>query len=65
MALSDQASGSENEDLGVSAREFLAYSNAERERRLNSGEAFDQAAFDEAVQLVMRKLRTLGEEGWT
>jgi hypothetical protein len=43
----------------------LAYCNAERERRLNSGEAFEQAAFDEAVELVMRKLGTLAEEGWT
>ena len=64
MSLTDQASGSEHEDLGASAREFLAYSKAERKRRLNSGEAFDQAAFDEAVELVMRKLSTLAEEGW-
>lgn len=65
MSLTDQASSSNSEELGASAREFLAYCNAERERRLNSGEAFEQAAFDEAVELVMRKLGTLAEEGWT
>ncbi|MGD8589196.1 MAG: hypothetical protein PVG22_10240 [Chromatiales bacterium] len=65
MSLSDQATGSTSDDLGASAREFLAYCDAERERRLNSGEAFDQAAFDEAVEMVTRKLRILAEEGWT
>ena len=65
MSLSDQATGSTSEDLGASAREFLAYCNAERERRLNSGEATDQAAFDEAVEMVLRKLQILAEEGWT
>ena len=65
MSLSDQATSSNTDDLGISAREFLAYCNAERERRLNSGGAFDQQGFDEAVELVVRKLRTLAEEGWT
>jgi hypothetical protein len=65
MSVSDQASGSTREDLGASAREFLAYCNAERERRLNSGEAFDQRSFDEAVEMVMRRLGNLAEEGWT
>ena len=65
MSLSDQATSSNTDDLGASAKEFLAYCNAERERRLNSGEAFDQQAYDEAVELVLRKLRALAEEGWT
>jgi hypothetical protein len=65
MALSDQATGFTSEDLGASAREFVAYCDAERERRFNSGEAFDQTAFDEAVEMVVRKLRILAEEGWT
>ena len=64
MSLSDQAASSNTEDLGVSAREFLAYCDAERERRLNSGEDFDQQRFDEAVEMVLRKLRALAEEGW-
>jgi hypothetical protein len=65
MALSEQPSEIDSGNLGVSAREFFVYCHAERERRLNSGEAFDQQAFDEAVELVLRKLRTLAEEGWT
>jgi hypothetical protein len=65
MSLSDQATSSNQEDIGVSAQEFLNYCEAERERRLNSGEEFDQAAFDEAVEMVMRRLRNLAEEGWS
>jgi hypothetical protein len=65
MSLSDQTTDSTQEELGASAREFLTYSDAERERRLNSGEAFDQAAFDQAVAMVLEKLRILAEEGWT
>ncbi len=65
MSLSDQATGSNLEDAGTSAREFLSYCEAERARRLNSGEEFDNEAFDEAVEKVMRKLRLLAEEGWT
>ncbi len=65
MSLSNQAAPSNTDELGVSAKEFLAYCNAERERRLNSGEAFDQQAFDEAVEIVLRKLSALAEEGWS
>ena len=65
MSLSDQATDSNQEDIGASAKEFLNYCEAERERRLNSGETFDQEIFDEAVEMVMRRLRTLAEEGWT
>jgi len=65
MALSEQTTGSSREGLGGSAEEFLNYCNAERERRLNSGEPFDQAAFDEAVEMVLARLRALAEEGWT
>ena len=35
---------------------FSEFSAAERERRQNSGEEFDLALFEEAVDLVMRKL---------
>ena len=65
MALSDQASGASTEELGASAREFQNFCKAERERRLNSGEGFDEEAFDETVEMVMRKLSILAEEGWT
>ncbi len=42
---------------------FTEYSDVERERRNNSGEAFDQTLFDEAVDLVTRKLEKLEQEG--
>jgi hypothetical protein len=65
MSMSDQTPSQVPEGLGASAEEFLAYCNAERERRLNSGEAFDEEAFDAAIQMVLDKLRVLAEEGWT
>ena len=42
---------------------FAEYRDGERERRRNSGEDFDQALFDEAADLVMRKLEKLEQEG--
>ena len=48
------------------AREaFDEYSAAERKRRQDSGTPFDQSLFDEAVELVMRKLKRLEDEGLT
>ena len=43
--------------------EFAVYCEAEFERRLNSGEDFDVAAYREAMELVMTKLRLLEAEG--
>ncbi len=65
MSLSDQTPSQATEGLGASAEEFLAYCNAERERRLNSGEPFDAEAFEQAVQMVLDKLRVLADEGWS
>ena len=44
---------------------FAEFCGAEAERRKNSGEEFDSALFDEAVDLVMRKLQKLEDEGPT
>jgi hypothetical protein len=65
MSLSEQTNAPSIEGLGASAREFLDYCEAERERRRNSGESFDEAAFDQAVEMVLGKLRMLADEGWT
>ena len=65
MPMSDQTPNQAGEGLGASAEEFLAYCDAERERRLNSGEPFDEEAFEQAVQTVLDKLRVLADEGWT
>lgn len=45
------------------AEAFTDFCAAERERRQNSGEAFDAALFDAAVDLVSRKLQKLAQEG--
>jgi len=42
--------------------EFLQYCTEERARLVDSGEAFDQQLFDEAVDLAERKLKTLLRE---
>lgn len=65
MSTSDQSPSQLPEGLGASAEEFLAYCNAERERRLNSGDSFDQEAFDAAIQMVLDKLHVLADEGWS
>ncbi len=65
MSNSDQSGDQAESALGPSAQEFLDYCNAERERRLNSGDVFDQEAFDEAMQMVLNKLRVLADEGWS
>jgi hypothetical protein len=65
MSMSEQTNSQAVEGLGASAQDFLAYCNAERERRLNSGEAFDEEAFDQAIEMVLNKLRVLADEGWS
>jgi len=46
------------------ATEFAAFCTAERERRGNANPDFDAAVFDEAVQLIVRKLEALNAEGF-
>ncbi|MCU7914764.1 MAG: nodulation protein E [Candidatus Thiodiazotropha sp. (ex Gloverina cf. vestifex)] len=65
MSSSEQNVTQTNAALGASAQEFMDYCNAERERRLNSGETFDQEAFDQAIEMVLSKLRVLADEGWS
>jgi hypothetical protein len=45
------------------SEEFSAYCEAEFERRLNSGETFDEAAYRAAQQLVLERLVALEQEG--
>ncbi|MCK5648080.1 MAG: nodulation protein E [Gammaproteobacteria bacterium] len=44
--------------------EFTNFCHAEKERQMNSGENFDEQAFDEAKELTLRKLQVLEDEGW-
>ncbi len=45
------------------SEEFVAYCTAEFERRQNSGEEFDEAAYQEAMEMALTRLRQLEEEG--
>lgn len=45
------------------SEDFAAYCNAEFERRLNSGNEFDEAAYKEAMDMAMKKLVLLEDEG--
>jgi hypothetical protein len=42
---------------------FAEYTATEKARRQDSGEEFDRDLFDEAVDLVARKLKKLEDEG--
>jgi hypothetical protein len=45
------------------SEEFAAYCELEFERRLNSGKAFDEAAYRKAMGLVLDRLDRLALEG--
>lgn len=45
------------------SEQFAEYCAAELEHRRNAGEGFDEALFQQAVDLVVRKLQTLEDEG--
>lgn len=44
--------------------EFTSFCQEEKERQMNSGEAFDEQAFEAAKELTLRKLKVLEDEGW-
>ena len=44
--------------------EFTNFCHEEKERRMNSGDNFDEKAFEEAKELTLRKLQVLEDEGW-
>lgn len=45
------------------SEEFSAYCEAEFERRLNSGETFDERHYRQAKEMVLDRLIRLEEEG--
>lgn len=45
------------------SEDFSAYCEAEFERRLNSGESFDEAPYRKAMAMVLDRLLRLEEEG--
>jgi hypothetical protein len=44
------------------SEEFEAYCRTELEHRLNSGQDFDEEAFNKAMALALRRLRWLEDE---
>ncbi len=47
----------------TSSEEFTSFCEAEFERRRNSGTSFDEQRYQQAMNLVMEKLRRLEEGG--
>ena len=46
----------------IPSEEFVVYCEAEFERRLNSGEDFDESAYRKAMEMVTAKLKQLETE---
>ena len=51
-------------ELQGSSGDFAAWCEAEFERRRNADEPFDEAAYREAMEMTLRRLRTLADEGY-
>ncbi len=52
-----------SEEQAPPSEDFSAYCEAEFERRLNSGNEFDEVSYRRAKDMVMKKLLLLEEEG--
>jgi hypothetical protein len=56
MNASDRAAPIENPGVKKPSEEFAAFCEAEFERRLNSGEMFDEALYRKAMTMVLDRL---------
>lgn len=61
--------GNDNKPLNMVERqstieEFSSFCIDEKERQLNSDENIDEKDIDEAIELTLRKLQVLADEGW-
>ncbi len=61
MSVSD-AARSRSSGVKKPSEEFIAYCEAEFERRLNSGDDFDEANYRKAMGMALEKLILLEEE---
>jgi len=57
MSKKDKSKPLSSSDIRGPEAHFNAYCEDEYEHRSNSGEAFDEALFEEAVKLAKRKLQ--------
>lgn len=62
MTATDRAGPNKNPVVKKPSEEFSAFCEAEFERRLNSGEAFDETRYRKAMTMVLDRLFRL-EEG--
>lgn len=63
MAANEGATPHSSPGIKKPSEEFMAYCEAEFERRLNSGEAFDETLYRRAMDMVLDRLRKQEEEG--
>jgi hypothetical protein len=63
MAASDGPRPGKNPSVKKPSEEFSAYCEAEFERRLNSGEVFDEARYRKAMSMVLDRLMRIEAEG--
>ncbi|MBT8429406.1 MAG: hypothetical protein KJN79_05795 [Gammaproteobacteria bacterium] len=63
MAATDGPGPNTKPALKKPSEEFSAYCEAEFERRLNSGEAFDEPQYRKAMAMVLDRLTRLEYEG--
>jgi hypothetical protein len=63
MATSDALRRTKHPGVKAPSEEFSAYCEAEFERRLNSGEAFDETLYRKAMAMVLDRLSRLEDEG--
>lgn len=62
--------GNDNKPLNMVERqttieEFSSFCIDEKERILNSGDDMNENDIDEAIELTVRKLQVLADEGWS
>lgn len=62
MAANDGPGPDEHAVVKKPSQEFSSYCEAEFERRLNSGEAFDEARYRKAMNMVLDRLLKLEDE---
>jgi hypothetical protein len=63
MSEPEISDASKPNDANTPSQEFALFCEAEFERRLNSGNDFDEQRYRRAMGLVMEKLQRLEDEG--
>ena len=63
MTVNDRAGAARRTGVKKPSEEFAAYCEAEFERRLNSGESFDEPLYRKAMAMVLERLTKREEEG--